>query len=112
MVVCEYVAGGKEMNRRVVIVHEQMGIFVGAAVGFAFWSMTDAAGQHQVATFSDEVEARNFVRQWSPPQDPDSYRYLSLFTSSEGATVEELVRVGLSDYTRLLLLNLPHVGHA
>ena len=100
------------MDERVVIVHEEMGVFVGAHMGMAYWSMLETAGQAACATFDDEADARNFVSQWDPPQDPNQYRYIKVRVSGGWAPVHELVRVGLADYTRLLLLHTECAGKA
>jgi len=100
------------MAKRIVIVHNEMGIFVGAAVGFAFWSMLDPGGQHQAVTFDDEEDARDFVKEWIPPQDPDAYRYVTVESASEWATISELDRAGLGTMTALLLFNTPVEGTA
>lgn len=96
--------------QRVVIVHDEMGVFVGAAMGFAFWSMMDTAGQHTAVTFEGETDAREFVAEWVPAQDPDAYRYVPVQTATDWATVIDLTRAGLSEYTALMLFNTPAVG--
>lgn len=97
------------MNR-IVITHHEMGIFVGASLGFAFWSNLDAGGQHLVVTFDDEKDAREFVSEWVPAQDPDTYSYVTVDSVSEWATVAELDKAGLGELTALLLYNSPAVG--
>ena len=96
--------------KKVVITHPEMGIFVGAAMGFAFWSMLDTGGQYQVVTFEDEEDAREFVGEWVPAQDPDTYNYVEVDSMKEWATVVELDRAGLGEFTALLLLDTPVVG--
>ena len=99
------------MNRT-VIVHEEMGIFVGAAAGMAFWSMLDAGGQWRCASFDGEGDAREFVGEWDPPQDPNHYRYVSVESASEFITVGDLDKAGLASFTALLLFNLPVEGNS
>lgn len=96
--------------KRTIITHPEMGIFIGAAAGLAFWSMLDAAGQSEVVTFEDEADARDFVGSWVPPQNPDQYSYVEVESVREWATVAELDRVGLGDFTALLLFNVAPLG--
>ena len=97
---------------RVVIVHEEMGIFIGRNLGLAFWSNLDTGGQWCCATFDDEGDAREFVSTWTPKQNPNAYRYVTLPSDDPWATVEALGRAGLSSMTRLLLLSAPAAGSA
>ena len=98
---------------RVVIVHEELGIFVGKSMGFAFWSNLDTGGQWCCATFDDEADAREFVKTWEPKQDPDAYRYVTVKDcDGQWATISALGRAGLSSMTRLLLLSAPIGGSA
>lgn len=96
--------------KKTVITHPEMGIFVGAAAGMAFWSMLDAGGQHQVVTFENEEDAREFVGEWVPKQDPNAYEYVEIESVNEWATVAELDRAGLGEWTALLLYNSPALG--
>lgn len=96
--------------KRVVITHKEMGIFLGEAMGMAFWSMLDAAGQYLAPTFEDDEDARDLVRSWVPLQDPDHYTYVELHSVNEWATIAELDKAGLSGFTALMLFNSPVVG--
>lgn len=99
--------------RRVVIVHENLGIFVGARRGIGYWSMYAEAGNaSRVTTFDDEDEARAFIASWRPQCDPDDYSFVYLRCSSEWARVDELVKAGLEGMTEVLLLNMPVQGSA
>lgn len=92
---------------RTVITHEEDGIFVGAAMGLAFFSMLDAAGQDQVATFLDEADARDFICQWEPEMDPDRFSYVEVKVDTDHATIADLVEAGLQDKIGTLLENAP-----
>lgn len=96
--------------KKIVITHPEMGIFVGAAMGFAFWSMLDVGGQYLCVTFEDEEDAREFVGDWVPTQDPDTYNYVEVDSVTEWATVAELDKAGLGEMTALLLYHTPGVG--
>ena len=62
-------------DRPVVIVHPRDGIYVGHALGFAFWSNLDAVGQPAVPSFPSEAEARAHVASWAGDYNPDDYHY-------------------------------------
>lgn len=98
--------------KRIVIVHDEMGIFVGGAMGLGFFSMVDTGGQCVACLWDTEEEAREFVDEWKPKQDPDSYRYVEVEAVLEWATVRELISAGLGQYTKLLLLAAPPLGVA
>lgn len=98
--------------KRVVIVHDEMGIFIGAGMGITFWSLLECANQSTVVCFSDELEAREFVKEWVPPQNPDNYRYVQINSAGGWATVKELTKAGLGKMTYGLLLNMPAEGIA
>lgn len=98
--------------KRIVIVHHEMGIFIGAGMGMAFWSLLECAGQCEAVCFLTEEDARSFVGQWEPKQDPDSYRYVEIKSAGGWATVQELTDAGLREMTYGLMINLPTMGNA
>ena len=100
------------MTKRVVIVHDQMGIFIGASMGLAFWSMLETGGQWTAVCFEDENDAREFVAEWKPPQDPDEYKYVEIEAEREWATIAELTKAGLGERVALMLLHCPVEGFA
>jgi hypothetical protein len=98
--------------KRIVIVHESMGIFVGGAMGVAFFSMLDTGGQCRVVLWDTEEEAREYISEWKPKQNPDFYSYVEVEALEEWATVAELVAAGLERYTLLLLAAARPLGSA
>jgi len=53
-----------------VVVHPEHGIFLGTALGLAFWSRLDPVGQPAAPTFASESEAREMLATWvEPPTD-------------------------------------------
>lgn len=92
---------------RTVIVHENDGIFVGQAMGLAFFTKLDAAGQATVATFLDEADARDFVSTWEPQVDGDAFTYAEVDVDRDFAEIHELCAAGLEDHIGLLLENAP-----
>lgn len=92
---------------RTVIVHESDGIFIGASLGMAFFSKLDAAGQTNVCTFVDEADARDFISEWKPAVDADSFTFVEVDTDKGYADIEELCAAGLQDEIGFLLENVP-----
>ena len=43
--------------KAIVIFHEEMGVYLGNALGLGFWSMLDPAGQTSAVCFPDEDAA-------------------------------------------------------
>lgn len=76
-----------------VIAHAELGVFVGAAMGLAFWSRLDSVGQTVAATFASEEEALDFARIWEQdaPIDLDA---IEIFAVASGHW-RDLAAVGL-----------------
>jgi len=86
------------MYDRVVITHPEMGIYVGSAIGFGFWSKLDSVGQDSVVTFENEDDARDYVRSWAENNDDSAYGYHQVSTVlKEYAEIPELIAAGLRD---------------
>jgi hypothetical protein len=86
----------------VVITHLSDGIYVGQALGLAFWTLIDAAGQAEVVTFTDEAEAREHVASWDKRNNPATYGYVAV-SAGRYAGVEALAAAGLSHLVGNLL---------
>lgn len=79
---------------RIVVVHPEMGIYLGSFLGLGFFSKLDCAGQTCACTFADEADARDFVGSWVMDNDPNAYRYVPV-TSNAYAEIAELEAAGL-----------------
>ncbi len=79
-------------------------------MGAGFWSNLDAVGQWMVPTVETEQEAREFIASWDTWNDPNAYTYHAVQTVEVWATVDELNRAGLSQWTAPLLANMPTAG--
>lgn len=90
---------------KIVIVHPEMGIYLGNCLGLGFFSMLDCAGQDHAATFPTVGAARLHVIPWDENNDPDAYRYVEVDGSSEWASIEELEAAGLSEFTKVMRHN-------
>lgn len=90
----------------VVITHHRLGIFVGLALGQAFWSMVCAAGQTRVIAFASEADARRFVAMFQGlGHSPEDYRYIAVNPGAEGVTLAALHQAGLGHLTGQLREN-------
>lgn len=49
---------------RFVIVHPEMGVYLGSAIGFGFWSKCDPVGQTAAVTFPNRVMADDAMKAW------------------------------------------------
>jgi hypothetical protein len=49
---------------RFVVVHPEMGIYLGSAMGLGFWSKMDPVGQVEAITFPDRETAERVMRSW------------------------------------------------
>lgn len=80
-----------------VIIHNEMGIYLGSCMGLGFWTLLDAVDQDSAALFRDEDDARKHVRSWESHNDPDAYRYVEADDDLNGyASVASLERAGLA----------------
>ncbi len=91
---------------KVVIVHPEMGIYLGGFLGLGFFSVLDSAGQHHATTFPTVEASREHVISWDANNDPDAYRYVEMDGDGEWATVEELEAAGLSEFTKEMRQNI------
>lgn len=81
-----------------VIVHEEMGIYLGHSLGLGFWSKLDAVGQEAACTFENEKDAAVRIRSWVANNDPSEYRFVEVPGATNHATVDQLKEAGLDDY--------------
>ena len=92
---------------RIALVHPEMGVFVGHALGLCFWSKLDAAGQERAATFIDECDARVFTDMMldagTPPEEVSQIQLVEVDTlGDEYADIRALRAAGLGDQIGLL----------
>lgn len=83
---------------RFVLVHPEMGIYLGNCLGLGFWSKLDPVGQPSACTFADENEMRTHVATWESPVEGWSARAVA-GTKSDEATIAECVAAGLEPWS-------------
>jgi hypothetical protein len=84
--------------KRVLLVSESNGIYLGSAAGLGFWSKLDAVRQTSAVTFADEKEARDYAATWS--NRVVDLRTVEVDVAAEGyATMDECAAAGLPRWT-------------
>ena len=56
-----------------VIVSTELGVFVGYALGLAFWTNLETAGQIEAVTFENPIQAYQFSQTWDNQMDDLSF---------------------------------------
>ncbi len=86
------------MNSSFIVTHPEWGIFLGAAMGLAFWSELESAGQDSACTFGSEADAKAFIAEW--PQEVSLWCAIKPITTAEPgfATVTELIAAGFKGW--------------
>lgn len=97
---------------RVVIVSEELGIYLGSFLGLGFWSKLDDAGQPSAVTFKSEIEAMQYAASWdNTPTDlrcvpvvPDDGEYASARACARALehVREPVCRIGCINMVELL----------
>lgn len=87
---------------RCFIVHPQLGVFLGHAMGLAFFSLQgDAGGQYKAPVFATKEEATDMLKQWRGGPPPESFVLFDLPTGYgyDEEYVDPLMmkRAGVSD---------------
>jgi hypothetical protein len=79
------------MFTQYVITHPEMGVYLGSAVGFAFWTLLNPVGQDMAVTFTSKNQARQCVLSWDTCNNPRDYCFVEVTTAGDGyATIAEL----------------------
>lgn len=87
---------------RWILIHAEMGIFLGSGMGLGFWSKLDAVGQEEAVTFESLPAAAKALSDWSGAEDTPAEIQTVTFTEPsiqpDGAvfmTIADAVRNGL-----------------
>ena len=80
--------------QRIIVIHDEMGIYIGSCIGLGFWTLLDSVGQHSVVTFSTVEEARNMIANWEEHNNPDEYKYGKVVCKNIYASRRELILSG------------------
>ena len=84
------------MAPRYVIVHAEMGLYLGCAMGFGFFSLLDTAGQTSACTFDSPEDASHHIAHWQDNNDPKDYRFVPVETGKVTyAAIPVLIAAGL-----------------
>ena len=82
-----------------VAVHAEWGVYVGHAMGFAFFSLQDCAGQAEVTTFDTHRDAAEHVaNDLGMAAELKSFCFVAIACEHDrGATADELVAAGIAE---------------
>jgi hypothetical protein len=109
------------------IVHERDGIYVGTALGLAFFSKLDSVGQQHAPLFTDKQSAVTHLKQWGNEFYASHKKYLKYvevradqaasLQAPNGkiipyAGIEQLIDAGLARYLGGMLAHAPTMGRA
>lgn len=81
------------MTQRVILHHKEMGIYLGSALGFGFWSKLDPAGQDAAWTFESIEHARLAIEGWDSPIENPMFTHVEV--DGEFASIAQCVAAGL-----------------
>lgn len=90
---------------RVIIIHPEAGIFLGACMGLGFWSKLDPAGQVEAVTFPDETEAKRYLDSW--PEQPTGLEVRSVQADGEYISMVSLIKQGFEGWDHPTLNKQP-----
>jgi len=84
---------------RYVIVHPEMGVYLGSCLGMGFWSCLDCVGQDRACTAESIEDARTHVASWEESNDPDEYQYVpvELPIGATWATARDLTAADVAE---------------
>lgn len=96
-------AVGKLLDRKpmeedspVVIYSEELGVYLGGAMGMGFWSKLDPCGQMAACTFPSEAEARHHISIAQDGGFPEDVRFVPVMPDDGTyASIAACVKVGL-----------------
>jgi hypothetical protein len=100
--------------KRLVIVSEEWGIYLGTAIGLGFWSLLDSVGQEAAVTFENKKEAIEYIRSWDENNDPAAFSFVEVECAADMyATISELTKAGLPErYVAIMLSEMVAEGRA
>lgn len=82
--------------RKIVIIHPNMGVYLGHFLGLGFWTLLDPAGQSQAVVFDNVADARAHVASWESQDRPEDYGFHEVRSTGRYATIPMLIDAGLS----------------
>lgn len=86
-------------NVRVVIASDELGVYLGSALGLGFWSKLDDAGQYCAITFPDKETAKASIAKWH--HTPADLHYIPITADlGDYASAHACERAGLHNWTK------------
>jgi hypothetical protein len=82
------------MHKRFIINSPSRGVFLGSAMGMAFWTKLDPAGQEFACTFKTESDAKSYMSKWETPPPSDVVLLVIQAAEDDYASIAECVKAG------------------
>lgn len=86
----------------ILMIHPDWGVYLGAAMGFGFWSKLDPVGQDAAVAFDNEAQAREHIASWdNADADPEYTRITFLQVvadKGEWASIRACVVAGVDPW--------------
>ena len=103
----ELVSANLTESQAFVLVHPEMGVYLGSCMGLGFWSKLDPAGQSCAPTFASKLEAEDYMATWDGGR-PDGIDF-ALVTPDDGtyASIAACSAAGLPSWSDQLLSEQP-----
>lgn len=79
--------GKSSKGEEIVLYCESLGVYLGSALGLAFWSKLDPVGQTHACTFENEVQAREHVNSWD--SQPEGIRCVPVIADQKRTFADE-----------------------
>lgn len=86
-------------SRGFVLVHDEMGIYIGSGLGMGFWSKLDPVGQPCAVTFPSPEAAMEFAATWDSQLQNLKTVEVDIDDGDHYATRESCKRAGLETWT-------------
>ena len=86
------------MKYGILIIHEEMGIYLGHCMGLGFWTLLDPVAQGEAVVFEHLSAARSHVSSWDDKNNPDNYSYIRVEPDSpdgRAISIAGLKRAGM-----------------
>ena len=91
--------------KRVVVISEDLGVFLGTVGGYAIFSKEDPIGISKAFGFASQEEAEAYFDYM--PKTKKQVFFIEIETTGKYATCVDLIRAGYGEYAKELLENMP-----
>ena len=108
----------KDEEKRYIIVSDTMGAFLGTHLSslfgedskmFVLFAKTDIFGIYKAASFETKEEAKIYIKDYLSKRF-DDLKILEIYTEDKYISVVHLIKAGYSEYTHMMVDNLPMIS--